>query len=238
MPVVQKLPCRVEQITDHGDHVYTVDLASRRPLPRFRPGQFLHLALDSYDPSGFWPDSRVFSIASDPADRNHLRLSYSVKGAFTGRMERELVPGREVWVKLPYGQFEIDPTRDAILVAGGTGITAFTAFIASLRPGDSRQVILLYGARKPALFLYASLIRQKQAETASFSAVYFSEQPAPGMEDVQSGMLNLDALLGAASRLHQPNFYLAGPPAMQAAFNQGLLASGIPAEQVHQDAWE
>ena len=54
MAVVQKFRCRVDKIIDFGEHVYQVHLRPERPLPRFRPGQFLHLALDSYDPSGFW----------------------------------------------------------------------------------------------------------------------------------------------------------------------------------------
>ncbi len=53
----------------------------------------MHLALDRYDPGGFWPDSRVFSIASSPVERQRLTITYAVKGAFTTRMERELTPG-------------------------------------------------------------------------------------------------------------------------------------------------
>ena len=90
MATPQKLRCLVNKITDHGDHVYTVDLSLERPLPRFKPGQFLHLALDDYDPSGFWPESRVFSIASSITQRNVLRISYSVRGRYTARMENEL----------------------------------------------------------------------------------------------------------------------------------------------------
>jgi len=59
MPVSQKLPCVVERIVSHGERVYTIALRPDRPAPRFRAGQFLHLALDPYDPSGFWPESRV-----------------------------------------------------------------------------------------------------------------------------------------------------------------------------------
>jgi len=89
MATAQKLRCLVNKITDHGDHVYTVDLAPERQLPRFKPGQFLHLTLDDYDPSGFWPDSRVFSIAGSPAQRDHLKIAYSVRGRYTARMENE-----------------------------------------------------------------------------------------------------------------------------------------------------
>jgi len=90
MPTPQKLRCQVQKISNHGDHVYTVNLAPERPIPRFRPGQFLHLALDDYDHSGFWPESRVFSIASSITQRNVLRISYSVRGRYTARMENEL----------------------------------------------------------------------------------------------------------------------------------------------------
>ena len=90
MAVVQKLICTVEKILNHGEQIYTLDLEPERALPRFQPGQFLHLALDDYDPSGFWPESRVISIASSPSQRRNLRISYSVRGRFTARMEKEL----------------------------------------------------------------------------------------------------------------------------------------------------
>ena len=64
--VVRRMPCTVRDVIDHGERVYTVDLAPSMPVPRFTPGQFLHLALDPYQADGFWPESRVFSIASSP----------------------------------------------------------------------------------------------------------------------------------------------------------------------------
>ena len=120
MPVVRRLGCTVERVADHGEHVYTVTLVPEQLAPAFRPGQFLHLALDRFEPGGFWPESRVFSIASSPTQRDRLSITYAVKGVFTTRMERELAPGRAVWAKLPYGEFTVDPDRDAVLFAGGT----------------------------------------------------------------------------------------------------------------------
>jgi len=70
MATPQKLRCRVNKITDHGD---TVDLEPERPLPRSNPASSFHLTLDYYDPSGFWPESRVFSIASSPAQRSQAK---------------------------------------------------------------------------------------------------------------------------------------------------------------------
>jgi len=101
MAAAQKLACVVEEILDHGEHVYTLVLRPERPAPRFRAGQFLHFALDPYDPTGFWPESRVFSIASSPESRELVRITYAVHGAFTARMEREIKRGARVWIKLP-----------------------------------------------------------------------------------------------------------------------------------------
>ena len=63
----QKIRCTLTRLLDHGDHVYSLFLTPDRRLPRFLPGQFLHLALDEYQLGDFWPDSRVFSIASSAA---------------------------------------------------------------------------------------------------------------------------------------------------------------------------
>ena len=163
MATAQKLRCQVTRLVDHGEHVYTVDLRPERPAPRFRPGQFLHLALDEYDPSGFWPESRVFSIASAPTQRDLLRISYSVRGRFTARMERELAEGGWVWVKLPYGEFIIEDTSDIVLFAGGTGITAFTAFLDGLTPAFRHAVVVAYGARSADLLIYRGLIEARAA---------------------------------------------------------------------------
>src|ERR671913_2329368 len=158
MAVAQKLGCVVERIVDHGEHVYTLELRPERAAPRFHAGQFLHLALDPYDPTGFWPESRVFSIASAPAERQAVQITYAVHGGFTTRMERELVQGREVWIKMPYGDFVIGEGADVMLFAGGTGITAFTAFLEGLTVEGHHAVGLAYGARTTSLLLYRDLV--------------------------------------------------------------------------------
>ena len=171
----QKLRSQVNKTTDHGDHVYTVDLAPERPVPRFKPGQFLHLTLEDYDPSGFWPESRVFSIASSPAQRNDLKIIYSVRGRYTARMENELQEGRMVWVKLPYGDFVIRGANNVALLAGGTGITAFTAFLENLMPEHPSMVYLVYGARNRNLLIYRDMIENQVSRITKLKTFYFIE---------------------------------------------------------------
>ena len=215
---------------DHGERVYTVDFEPSIPVPRFRPGQFLHLALDPFDRDGFWPESRVFSIASSPEDRNRLTITYAVKGAFTTRMERELTTGAPAWVKLPYGEFFIDPSRDAVLFAGGTGVTAFTAFLRSLTADHSRRVLLFYGARTESLFVYGELARRRAAEVPALTSELISEET--------DGRLSVDRTWPAITSLADPLVYLSGPPAMLAALTTQLLTHGVSSEAIRTDAWE
>jgi ferredoxin-NADP reductase len=228
--VVRKIPCVVRAVTDHGERVYTVELKPSAAVTRFTPGQFLHLALDAYEPGGFWPESRVFSIASSPRERDRLSITYAVKGAFTTRMERELAPGRSIWVKLPYGEFVVDPSTDAVLFAGGTGVTAFTAFLQSLQPDQTTRVLLFYGARKPDLFVYGPLAEACARDVPPLACSLVCEET--------HGRLEVDAAWPAIATLHDPLFYLSGPPQMLSALTAQLRGRGVSMEVIRTDAWE
>lgn len=246
MAIVQKIRCQVERILDHGERVYTVVLKPERLVPRFRPGQFLHLALDQYDPSGFWPESRVFSIASSPRQRDRLRLVYSVRGRFTARMEREIREGRFLWVKMPYGEFVIDNQTDVVLVAGGTGITAFTAFLEDLPPDFAKAVHLAYGARSRDLLIFRPRLGELAKTLSRLRVYYFIEklQDMPAGEGLAGssceipGRLSVEAIWHKISGPLKTTFYLSGPPAMVKTISQELIFSGIQKERIKIDAWE
>ncbi len=248
MSMPRKIRCSVESVTDHGGRVYTVELCPAGAVPSFRPGQFLHLTVDDYDPAGFWPESRVFSIASSPADRRRLRICYSVKGRYTTKMEQALNAGAQVWVKLPYGEFVIDDTSDAVLLAGGTGISAFTAFLEALAPERARPVTLVYGARNPSLFLFQQMILGQFAAVPNFHLIFFSEEPTgafgkelaqlPKAPDCLAGRITLDPIWPKLADPMKKVFYLSGPPAMLSTLGAGLRKRGIAPGHIRTDAWE
>jgi ferredoxin-NADP reductase len=238
MGMPQKIRCAVVRITDHGGRVYTLDLKPERPVPQFLPGQFMHLAIDPYEFSDFWPESRVFSIASAPTQRDNLCITYSVVGTFTTKMEQRIQVGTQVWVKLPYGDFVIQRERDVVLIAGGTGITAFTAFLDGLTPNNEQQVTLFYGARNRELLIFRSMVEQKRKDVNTLSVWYFVEEGEQAEdEQVLLGRINLQSIL---PRVHNPqnsDFYLSGPPAMLNKMSSELIEKAIPSENIKTDAW-
>jgi NAD(P)H-flavin reductase len=227
-----------------GDRVYGVMFKAHSPFPHFKPGQFLHLTLDEYDPTtAFWPESRVFSIAFSPTP-DTLGIYYSVRGTYTARLERELSPGRSVWLKLPYGNFIIEANtgrgRDVVLVAGGTGLSPFIVFLdawaATLEPEIA--VSLLYGMRRYSLLLAKSILRRCLGWPERFHLDFFLET----MEDTEkgdwSGAVFHPGVISVATALERAAVLLSGPPGFLAAFREGLAANGVPRERVIMDNWE
>lgn len=233
--MIQKLSCVVERSIAHGERVYSLLLRPERRVPRFRPGQFLHLAVDPYDPTGFWPDSRAFSIASSPDERDRIRITYAVHGRFTERMEADATDGREVWIKLPYGDFVVSGQRETALFAGGTGVTAFTAFLESLTPA-SRPVTLAYGARLPELLIYRDAVDACAHRTPALRIMYFAEQGAA--PPVFDGRLDVGAVWRSLTDPSETDFYISGPPAMLKSVAADLASRGAAASAIHIDAWE
>ena len=238
-----KIKCIVSSIINHDDVVSTISLEPSRRLPNFKPGQFLHLALDPFDPTGgFWPESRVFSIASTPFD-SEMIIAYAVKGVFTKRMREELTVGKEVWVRLPYGHFSLSaaPDEEVVLVAGGTGITPFISFISyEMRITCGIPMKLLYGVRKPELFLFTDILAQAISQLNGFKLLAFSENGCYKNDrfPVGEGSLSLDKIWQAVDVPLAATFYLAGPVAMINAFKTGLTGRGIKPDKIHIDEWE
>ncbi len=161
-----------------------------------------------------------------------------MQGRFTARMEQELSVGRSVWVKLPYGDFVIDGGRDVALFAGGTGISAFTAFLESLTPAAKHTVYLFYGARRASLLLYHDFIEELARAVPQMRPHYFVEQADGSAGELVHGRLSVAAAWPFIPRAPATAYYLSGPPAMLKALRQELGAAGIPEARIHVDAWE
>ncbi|MCX5790655.1 MAG: FAD-dependent oxidoreductase, partial [Elusimicrobia bacterium] len=146
--IVKKYRSEVVSVSNPVADIRTVTL---RPLDKpykYNPGQFLHLALDEFDPARPWPESRCFSMQSSP-DQETIRLTFAAKGKFTARMALELVPGKIICVKLPYGDlFSSGPgTQASVFIAGGTGITPFLSLFTSQAFAAYRGPKLYFGVR-------------------------------------------------------------------------------------------
>jgi ferredoxin-NADP reductase len=240
MANVRKISAEVTSVLKHSNEVCTLILRPLEPLPRFHPGQFLHLSLEAYDPTRQWPESRVFSIASSPLRSSSLRITLAVKGKYTRRMFDEIRQGSIVFLKLPYGDVSFEPNgRDKVLIAGGTGITPFVSFLEYiLDVGVRAPVMLFYGVRSRDLIIYHELLEECSRKLELFSKLVFVENVPESDPEYQRGKLDIETILSRVRDAQGSDFYLSGPPLMIKSFEATLMAQSVTREQIFTDQWE
>lgn len=244
MPTPIKVAAKIGEIVEHSAELRSYILLPERRVPAFAPGQFLHLAIDPYEPGAHWPESRVFSIASSPSDRQRIRITISKQGGFTSRMFTEMQVGERVWLKLPYGSFCPNPDLPGrmVLIAGGSGITPFVSFLEwAVVERPAARIELHYGGRTADMLIYRPTIERCQRDgLQSLTAHYYVEQPPVDHiadPSLLVGRLSVEHIWGQLPEPESCQFYLSGPKVMIDAFRLGLLGLGASAESVLSDDW-
>lgn len=237
-----KIPAKVDTIIEHAEAVKSFIMRPLKKCPNFKAGQFLHLAIDEYDPSFHWPESRVFSIANSPTRREKIRITFSIKGRFTQRMFDEVKLGNILWLKLPYGNFLFpDDDRDIVLIAGGTGITPFVSFLEyAIDNQINLKIKLYYGVRSPEYLIFDFLSEECESKLKNFTYHIFVERNVyiKAFDNISKGMLSIQKIISDTIRKPNTIYYLSGPQQMILSFGEELIGNGVHENKITIDEWE
>ncbi len=118
--------CKTTNIKKINETLELVTFKIEKYVP-WEPGMFLQLALDKYDPSEPWPESRAFSFASYGDKKAKILVRKS--GEFTKRIFNELRPDEEFYIRYSFGDFILSDPGDKVFIAAGTGISVFLSYI-------------------------------------------------------------------------------------------------------------
>jgi ferredoxin-NADP reductase len=224
--LAKKYLSKVVSVKNPFEGIYTLEFESLNGKFKYHPGQFLHLAMDSqYDGSDQWPESRCFSMQSNPLDPT-IKITYSVKGKFTRNMVNTIKVGYEVWLKLPYGDlFSQNHNKTCtVFIAGGTGITPFLSLFTHISFNEYKNPKVYLGFRSRFHNIYENDLKfLKQERTRIF------------YEDID-GMIDINTVF--LENGINSDYFLSGPPAMIKKFKQFLTLAGVPGNQVLTDEWE
>jgi ferredoxin-NADP reductase len=224
----KKYKSTVVSIHNPFEGIYTVEFAPEHGKFKYAPGQFLHLALDEdYDGTSQWPDSRCFSMQSNP-NKETIRITYAVKGVFTKQIENQLKVGSEVWLKLPYGDLFTQPHNksNTVFIAGGTGITPFLSLFTHESFNEYITPKIYLGFRSNAYNIYNDELSRSR-NSSQFVQFYFEDK---------DGAINISQIF--LDNSVNSNYFISGPPAMIKAFKQTLFGKGVPANNILTDDWE
>ena len=231
MAIVKKYQAEIVSLKNSIDGVYTIEFRSLDKPFRYSPGQFLHLALDEYDPAGQWPESRCFSMQSAPGEEL-IKITYAVKGKFTKRMQHELKPGNQVTLKLPFGDLFTKPHNktNTVFIAGGTGITPFLSLFTHESFNEYTNPRIYLGFRSKAHNIYhTELNRLQSMDLIPSNSLKFVYEDIDGSLDIQNIFSENDTL---------SDYFISGPPTMIKSFKQALIANGLPTQHILTDDWD
>ena len=226
--LAKKYLSEVVSIQNPFKGIYTVEFKSLERPYKYAPGQFLHIAIDEdYDGIGQWPESRCFSMQSDSAEEV-IRITYAVKGNFTQDMEKTLAVGREVWLKLPFGELFTQPHNktNTVFIAGGTGVTPYLSLFTHESFRDYVNPKIYLGYKNEDYYIYQKELAALKNDNAQITIFYENKD---GVIDIV--------------KIHEQNgndscYFISGPPVMIKIFKNKLIELGVPKENVLTDDWE
>jgi ferredoxin-NADP reductase/ferredoxin len=201
----------------------------------FIPGQYLSFTVSDFDHV-----RRSYSLASSPADRNHVTVCVrAVSGGRGSNYIHRLEPGDRVRFDGPYGDFVLrqSSARDILLVANGTGVAPMMSILRHLTDARStRKATLYFGLRHVHDMFYQEELGQFTKHLPNFRYAYCLSQPDRSRWDGFAGrvthLLRQDVTRDVALRSEA---YLCGGHGLVDDAKAILLAAGMPADAIHHE---
>jgi NAD(P)H-flavin reductase/hemoglobin-like flavoprotein len=220
-----------------------VRLHTAHPL-NYAAGQYLEVQIPQ------WP--RVWRHLSPSIPPNaDGELEFHVRAVPGGSISNSIVTESQVgdvWnLAQSHGTLHVDPDRDVLMIAGGTGLAPLRALIIELsRRVDAPAVHLFFGARYPAdLYDLSRLWRIAATNPWLTITTVVEDDTDPWWSTAgdHSGQITLerkqgqlaDAVLGYGKDWTQHQVLIAGSPDMLATTRRRLLIAGIPASKMQHD---
>jgi ferredoxin-NADP reductase len=207
------------------------------------PNWVAHRAGQHYDVRLTAPDGyqaqRSYSIASNPEQRGEIELTVErlEEGEVSTYLHDILIVGDQVELRGPIGGYfvwEASMGGPLLLVAGGSGIVPLMAMLRHWRAAGSHvPVRLLYSSRTYEDIIYRKELEVLRLENAGLEVFQTLTREQPQGWDGYGRRIDMRMLEEVARPFGKDlKAYICGPTALVEGVANGLVALGIPADQV------
>lgn len=223
-----------------------------KPLPPFRPGQYLTFGLRiSAQPQMV---VRCYSLSDSASRLDHYRITVkkivppvdapdAQPGLSSTYFNDELNEGDILDVRAPNGHFFLRPEQDlpAVLIGGGIGITPILSMLNTLcDSGYGGEIWFFLGVHNSTDHVMREHLREVAATRPNVHVCTFYSSPLP--EDQQGHDYDYEGFINVEEfkRLLPSNnysFFICGPPPMMESLTGQLVEWGVPRRKVHFEAF-
>ena len=202
----------------------------------YRAGQSIDLTLLNPPETDGEGNTRAFSLASAPFDRD-LMIATRMRDTAFKRVLGKASPGLEVRIDGPSGSFVLHrkAERAAVLLAGGIGITPFLSMIRhAAYEQAAHQIYLFYSNRRPEGCPFLEVLAETAKQNPRFHLIATMTKMKDSHRDWtgETGFVSKEMLRKHLPAIQGPIFYLAGPPAMVAAMRSILAAAQVDEDDI------
>lgn len=214
------------------DQMKMWDLVTKNPEPTFR----------AYSMANHPAEGNIvmlnIRIATPPWDRN-ARAFVNVNPGICSSYIYSLKPGDKITISGPYGEFFVrDTPNEKMFIGGGAGMAPMRSHIFDQFKTKHTKVPVTfwYGARSKREIFYEADFEQIERENENFKFHIALSEPKP--EDNWTGYVGFihqvifDNYLKNHDAPEDIEYYLCGPPMMNAAIFKMLDGLGVPAENI------
>ena len=201
------------------------------------------------------PVFRAYSMANHPAEGNIMKLNIRLATPPWDRKAGKFLnvnpgicsaytfackPGDKVTISGPFGEFHIKPTKkEMVYIGGGAGMAPLRSHLFHLfhtKKEKDRKITFWYGGRSLREVFYTEQFREIEKNFANFQYNIALSEPLP--EDDWTGYTGfIHQVLYENYLKNHPEpedieYYLCGPPMMNAAVFKMLDELGVPPENI------
>jgi len=204
----------------------------------FRAGQAIDLVLPTVEDKG-QAARHAFSLVSAPYE-DRLSIATRLRGSPYKEGLRALAPGAAVQIDGPFGSLVLhkDAARDAVMIAGGIGITPFVSILRqAAQQRVARKLVLVYSNRRAedAAFLGELLALARDYPSLRVIPTLTQADPVPPAWAGRTG--KIDGALLAGIDASTPIYYLAGPPSFVEAMQAHLRSNGADEDAIRSEGF-
>ncbi|MFJ6813189.1 globin domain-containing protein [Streptomyces avermitilis] len=233
-------PWRVVERVDETADVAAFRLrpADGRPLPDFRPGQYVSVRVELPDGAR---QTRQYSLVGAPGSPE-LRIAVkrvhggtTPDGEVSNHLHARVREGSVLELSAPYGDLALEATDVPLLLASaGIGVTPMIAMLEHLAlTGHRAPVTVVHADRSPAEHALRADHEAYAAKLADAAVHFWYEHPEPGHPADRTGLVDLTGVpVSAGTRA-----YLCGPLPFMRAVRTQLIEKGVAPADIHYEVF-